>query len=135
LVYLAILLLILASLDIGYAQGASPGDPVNDAAGLLVRILASLGGLFIQVAYALMFLVFAVGFVRSGLGALVAQQLGVTGQLSQELIKIVLGVVIFVVALMSLPLVNFITSRVTEQIMSGGGWNFDIYIPIPFPGE
>jgi hypothetical protein len=135
LLCLAILMLILAPPGTAYAQGTGPDDSVNGAAGKMVSILATLGKLFIQVAYALMFLVFAVGSVKSGLGAQVAQQFGATGRVSLEFMNLATGVVIFVIALMTLPLVNLIASEVSEQFTSGGGWDFDITNPVPLPGE
>lgn len=135
LLVLAVLMLILAPPGTAYAQGTGPDDSVNGAAGKMVSILATLGKLFIQVAYALMFLVFAVGSVKSGLGAQVAQQFGATGRVSLEFMNLATGVVIFVVALMTLPLVNLIASEVSEQFTSGGGWDFKITNPVPLPGE
>jgi hypothetical protein len=135
LLCLAVLMLILAPPGIAYAQGTGPDDSVNGAAGKLVSILATLGKLFIRVAYALMFLVFAVGSVKSGLGAQVAQQFGATGRVSLEFLNLATGVIIFVVALLTLPLVNMIASEVSEQFTSGGGWEFEITNPVPLPGE
>jgi hypothetical protein len=135
LLVIALLITILAPASTAFAQGTNPDDPVNGAAGRMVGILATLGKLFIQVAYALMFLVFAVGSVKSGLGAQVAQQFGATGRVSLEFMNLATGVVIFVVALMTLPLVNLIASQVSEQFTSGGGWDFQITIPVPLPGQ
>lgn len=135
LLCLAIVMLILAPPGVAYAQGTGPDDSVNGAAGKMVSILATLGKLFIQVAYALMFLVFAVGSVKSGLGAQVAQQFGATGRVSLEFMNLATGVVIFVIALMTLPLVNLIASEVSEQFTSGGGWDFEFTNPVPLPGE
>lgn len=135
LLCIAILMLILAPLGPAHAQGTDPDDSVNGAAGKMLSILATLGKLFIQVAYALMFLVFAVGSVKSGLGAQVAQQFGATGRVSLEFMNLATGVVIFVIALMTLPLVNLIASEVSEQFTSGGGWDFQITNPVPLPGE
>lgn len=135
LLCLAVLMAILAPLGPAYAQGTGPDDSVNGAAGKMVSILSTLGKLFIQVAYALMFLVFALGSVKSGLGAQVAQQFGATGRVSLEFMNLATGVAIFVVALMTLPLVNLIASEVSEQFTSGGGWDFEIANPVPLPGE
>lgn len=131
----ALLLAVLIPADPALAQGTDPEDPVSGAAGRMVAILTTLGKLFIQVAYALMFIVFAVGSVKSGLGAQAAQQFGATGRVALELMNLVTGIVIFVVALMTLPLVNLIASRVSEQFIAGGGWNFEITNPVPLPGE
>lgn len=135
LICLAILIAIFAPAAPAYAQGTGPQDPVGGAAGRMVSILATLGTLFIRIAYALMFLVFAVGSVKSGLGAQVAQQFGASGRMSAEFMNLATGVVVFVIALMALPLVNHIASQVAQQFTAGGGWNFDITIPVPLPGQ
>lgn len=135
LICLAILITILAPLGPAYAQGSSPDDPVNGAAHKLVGIFANLGERLIQIAYALMFLIFAVSSVRSGLGAQVAQLLGRSGQVSQEISSLIVGVVIFGIAIMTLPLVNMISTEISEQFTSGGDWNFEINIPVPLQGK
>ncbi len=135
LLVLSLIMMILAPSLPAHAQGSGPDDSVNGAAGKMVSILATLGKLFIQVAYALMFLVFAVGSVKSGLGAQVAQQFGATGRVSLEFMNLATGVVIFVVALMTLPLVNLIADEVSQQFTSGGGWDFEITNPVPLPGQ
>jgi len=131
-----ILVLILSTLSPTYtahAQDGDPGDPANDAAGRMLQIFMTLAKLFINVAYALMFIVFAVGSVKSGLGAQAAQQFGATGRVSMELLNLAGGVVIFVFGLMTLPLVNMIIRAVSEQF-TAGGWDFTIEMPVPFPG-
>ena len=81
----------------------------------------------------LMFIIFAVGSVKSGLGAQAAQQFGATGRVSVELMNLAGGVVIFVFGLMTLPLVNMIIRAVSEQFATGG-WDFTIEMPVPIPG-
>jgi len=117
------------------AQDGGPGDTVTGAANKLVQIFVSLAELFIKIAYALMFLVFAVGSVKSGIGAQAAQQFGATGRVSLEVLNLAGGVVIFVFGLMTLPLVNMIIRAVSEQFTAGGGWDFTIEMPVPMPGE
>ncbi len=101
----------------------------------MLQIFISLGKLFINIAYGFMFLIFAVGSVKSGLGAQAAQQFGATGRVSLELLNLAGGVVIFIFGLMTLPLVNMIIRAVSEQFVAGGGWDFNIEIPVPIPGE
>lgn len=117
-----------------FAQGGGPQDPAVGAAGMMLEIFISLGKLFINIAYGFMFLIFAVGSVKSGLGAQAAQQFGATGRVSLELMNLAGGVVIFIFGLMTLPLVNMIIRAVSAQFIAGGGWDFTIEMPVPIPG-
>ncbi len=131
---LALLTASLTPTEAAFAQGGGPEDPVTGAAGKMLQIFISLGKLFINIAYGFMFLIFAVGSVKSGLGAQAAQQFGATGRVSLELMNLAGGVVIFIFGLMTLPLVNMIIRAVSEQFVAGGGWDFTIEMPVPIPG-
>jgi hypothetical protein len=133
LLALAFLLLAVSPEGPAFADNGGPDDPVNGAAGKMLQIFMTLAKLFINIAYALMFIIFAVGSVKSGLGAQAAQQFGATGRVSIELLNLAGGVVIFVFGLMTLPLVNMIIRAVSEQFASGG-WEFMIEMPVPIPG-
>ena len=135
LLILALLTTFLTPTEAAFAQGGGPEDPVTGAAGKMLQIFISLGKLFINIAYGFMFLIFAVGSVKSGLGAQAAQQFGATGRVSLELMNLAGGVVIFIFGLMTLPLVNMIIRAVSEQFVAGGGWDFTIEMPVPIPGE
>ncbi len=135
LLILALLTAFLTPTEAAFAQGGGPEDPVTGAAGKMLQIFISLGKLFINIAYGFMFLIFAVGSVKSGLGAQAAQQFGATGRVSLELMNLAGGVVIFIFGLMTLPLVNMIIRAVSEQFVAGGGWDFTIEMPVPIPGE
>ncbi len=134
LLILALLTAFLTPTEAAFAQGGGPEDPVTGAAGKMLQIFISLGKLFINIAYGFMFLIFAVGSVKSGLGAQAAQQFGATGRVSLELMNLAGGVVIFIFGLMTLPLVNMIIRAVSEQFVAGGGWDFTIEMPVPIPG-
>lgn len=134
LLILALLTTFLTPTEAAFAQGGGPEDPVTGAAGKMLKIFISLGKLFINIAYGFMFLIFAVGSVKSGLGAQAAQQFGATGRVSLELMNLAGGVVIFIFGLMTLPLVNMIIRAVSEQFVAGGGWDFAIEMPVPIPG-
>ena len=134
LLILALLTAFLTPTEAVFAQGGGPEDPVTGAAGKMLQIFISLGKLFINIAYGFMFLIFAVGSVKSGLGAQAAQQFGATGRVSLELMNLAGGVVIFIFGLMTLPLVNMIIRAVSEQFVAGGGWDFTIEMPVPIPG-
>ena len=84
LMALALLLSILQPGSTASAQSGGPEDPAAGAAGKMLQIFIRLGKLFINIAYGFMFLIFAVGSVKSGLGAQAAQQFGATGRVSLE---------------------------------------------------
>lgn len=115
-----------------YAAGADPVDPSG-----LISVFKVLGEMFINIAYSLMVIVFAVGTVKSGLAAQTAQQFGVAGKASSEVMNLLSGVLVFVLGLMSLPLVRWVLNELgglitpdlslqslpsfTEPIDIGGG--------------
>jgi len=114
---------ILMVLSPGAVAHAVPDDPADEAATKLLDIFGRLAKMFIRVAYSLMFILFAVGSVKSGLGAQAAQQFGATGRVSLELLNLAGGVVIFVFGLMTLPLVNMIIDSVTGALFGDGSLN------------
>ena len=111
------------------AYGDDGGPPTEEAASNLVGIFTDLGKLAIKVIYALVMIVFAVGTVKSGLGAQAAQAFGATGRVSLEMMNLVGGIVIFGIAIMTLPLANMIIDTVTEKLFMGG---FSVDINNPF---
>jgi len=126
LVVVAFVMTALAPTTIVYADDDTPTD---EAASNLVGIFTNLGKLAIKVIYALVLIVFAVGTVKSGLGAQAAQAFGATGRVSLEMMNLVGGIVIFGIALMTLPLANMIIDTVTEKLFVGG---FTVEINNPF---
>lgn len=120
LIVAAMILMVLPPGTVVYAE---PDDPAEEAATKLLDIFVRLAKMFIRVAYSLMFIVFAVGSVKSGLGAQAAQQFGATGRVSLEMLNLAGGVVIFVFGLMTLPLVNMIIDNVTSTLFGGGPLN------------
>ncbi len=106
-------------------------DPPGDAAGELIGVFTDLGKLAIKVLYALMFIVFAVGMVKAGLGAQAAQAFGATGRVSVEMLNLAGGIVIFVIGLMTLPIANMIIDRVSAELFSGG-FQISIHNPLGF---
>ena len=126
LVVVAFVMTALAPTTIVYAEGTPPTD---EAASNLVGIFTTLGKLAIKVIYALVLIVFAVGTVKSGLGAQAAQAFGATSRVSQEMMNLVGGILIFGIAIMTLPLANMIIDTVTEKLFIDG---FSIEINNPF---
>jgi hypothetical protein len=132
---LAQVIAFLTPNETAFAQGGGPEDPTTSAAGKMLHIFISLAKLFINIAYGFMFLIFAVGSVKAGLGAQIPQQSGATERVSLELLNLAGSVVIFIFDLMILPPVNMIILAISEQFVAGGGWDFTIEIPVPIPGE
>jgi hypothetical protein len=127
---LAILALLMVLLSPTFTASGDDGSPPTDeAAKNLVGIFTNLGKLAIKVIYALIAIIFAVSTVKSGLGAQAAQAFGATGKVSVEMMNLVGGIVIFGIAIMTLPLANMIIDTVTEKLFVGG---FSVDISNPF---
>ena len=77
-----------------------------------------------------MVILFAVGTVKSGLAAQAAQQFGATGRVSLEFMNLATGVVIFVVGLISMPLVQWILKEIGTMINPA---DLKIQVPTGFP--
>jgi hypothetical protein len=95
--------------------------------GKILDIFGNLGKTAIKVMYGLMIILFAVGTVKSGLGAQAAQAFGATGRVSFEMLNLFGGAVIFVFGLLTLPLANMIIDKVYDQIVVSD--SFDISQP------
>lgn len=125
LVVISLLALVLAPGAVAHAEGGTPPD---QAAGQLVGIFASLAKLFIKVMYGLIMLAFAVGSVKSGLGAQAATAFGLAGRVSMEMMSLFGGILVFAIAIMTLPLANMVIDTVAESIF-GGGFSAEIHNP------
>lgn len=125
LVIAALLAFLLVPSASVHAQG---GNPPDEAANNLVMIFTDLAKLFINVMYGLIMLAFAVGTVKSGLGAQAAQAFGLAGRVSMEMMSLVGGIVVFAIALMALPLANMIIDTVSANLF-GSGFTVDIHNP------
>ena len=84
----------------------------------VLDIFGNLGKSAIKVMYGLMIILFAVGTVKSGLGAQAAQAFGATGRVSLEMLNLFGGAVIFVFGLLTLPLANMIIDNVYAKIVT-----------------
>jgi len=125
-----------------YAKGGDPGpvggaptpggtDPVGEGGvSTILSMFRKIGDLFISIAYSLMVILFAVGTVKSGLAAQAAQQFGATGRVSLEFMNLATGVVIFVVGLISMPLVQWILKEIGTMINPA---DLKIQVPTGFP--
>jgi hypothetical protein len=115
IVWIALASMVLTPGITAYADGSIGGN-TDDAALTFIDIFNDLGQLAIKVCYALMFIVFAVGSVKAGLGAQAAQAFGATGRVSMEMLNLVGGIIIFVIGLMTLPIVNTIIDSVSTKL-------------------
>ncbi len=104
-------------------QAAPPGQTPAPGIDQITTMFKQLGGLFVQIAFSLMFIVFAVGSVKNGLGAQVAHQFGNSHRLSDELLNLAGGVAIFALGLLTLTLVNLVIGKVQ------GNFSTDFSIP------
>lgn len=121
----ALPLVLLVLLTLCLATPVSAQDPGGRGVTQIVAMFTRLAGLFIQAAYSLMFIVFAVGSVKRGLAAQIALQFGMAGRVSNELLNLLGGVVIFALGLLTLPLVNWIIGEVS------GLYETSIQITVP----
>lgn len=114
---LAAIMTLLVPGDNVFAQEETPSD------GFATNILGIFGDLSktaIKIMYGLMIILFAVGTVKSGLGAQAAQAFGATGRASIEMLNLFGGAVIFIFGLLTLPLANLIIDNVYAEIFTGG---------------
>ncbi len=124
---LQIVLILLMLLTLASPVSAQ-SDPGGDAASGLktaIDMFKKLAEIFVQIAFTLMFIVFAVGSVKNGLGANIAHQFGMAHRLSQDMLNLVGGVVIFALGLLTLTFVNYIMAQVSSLYQT------NIVIPIP----
>lgn len=95
------------------AEAPGQGTP-TDGIGKLNEMFKKLAGLFIQAAFSLMFILFAVGSVKNGLGAQWAHQFGIAHRLSDELLNLAGGVIIFALGLLTLSLANMVMNNISD---------------------
>lgn len=82
----------------------------------MMGMFTSLAEMFISLAYGLMVILFAVGTVKSGLSAQMAQQFGAANRVGNEFLNLAGGAAIFVFGLMSLPIVRWVIKELASQI-------------------
>ena len=84
--------------------------------GSFFEIMKDMTNIYIRIAYGAMILIFAVGAVKSGLGAQAAQTFGLPNKLSSEAANFVLGIAVFVFGILSYP----ITEKIVNSIITSG---------------
>jgi len=107
------------------AQDHTDGDDPGEALSVLESTFKNLGVLAIKFMYTLSFIVVLVGGVKNGFAINVAQQIGVAGMASRHTWNFIMGIVMFVLFLATLPILNLVIDNVTHLVPS----NIDIYTP------
>ncbi|HDN04998.1 MAG TPA: hypothetical protein ENF27_03580 [Chloroflexi bacterium] len=126
LISIALVLVVsLAAPSTSLAQGNGDGDTPGEALGVLENTFKNLGVLAIKFMYTLSFIVVLVGGVKNGFAINVAQQIGVAGMASRHTWNFIMGIVVFVLFLATLPILNLVIDNVTHLVPS----NIDIYTP------
>ncbi len=114
---LAVVMTVLVPSDKVFADEGTPGEGFETN---IVGLFADLAKTAINIMYGLMIILFAVGTVKSGLGAQAAQAFGATGRASIEVLNLFGGVVIFIFGLLTLPLANMIIDNVYQELFTSG---------------
>jgi len=125
LLILGVLFSVAGDASIAFAQEDSPDGGAGQAVDMMITTFKRLGGLFIKGAYSVAFIVFAVGMVKNGVAAHAAQQFGVAGQVPRHILDIIMGIVMFIVFLITLPLVDLIIDNVSDIIPT----DYEINVP------
>ena len=103
---------------------AQDGD-TGEALRVLEETFKNLGVLAIKFMYTLSFIIVLVGGVKNGFAINVAQQLGVAGMASRHTWNFIMGIVVFVLFLATLPILNLVINNVTHLVPE----QIDIYTP------
>jgi len=105
---------------------AQDGDgETGEALRVLENTFKNLGVLAIKFMYTLSFIVLVVGGVKNGFAINVAQQIGVANMASRHTWNFIMGIVVFVLFLATLPVLNLVINNVTHLVPD----NIDIYTP------
>lgn len=126
LIVLTVVLLATFSLPtLAFAQGNGDGGDTGEALSVLENTFKSLGVLAIKFMYTLSFIVVVVGGVKNGFAINLAQQIGVAGMASRHTWNFVMGIVMFVLFLATLPILNLVIDNVTHLVPK----NITIFTP------
>lgn len=110
----------------GDSRGSSLDDPdPGEALAVLENTFKNLGVLAIKFMYTLSFIIALVGGVKNGFAINLAQQIGVSGMASRHTWNFIMGIVMFVLFLATLPILNLVINNVTHLVPT----NIDIYTP------
>ena len=123
-----VFVVLLATLSLpatALAQGNIDGGDTGEALGVLENTFKSLGILAIKFMYTLSFIIVLVGGVKNGFAINVAQQIGVAGMASRHTWNFIMGIVMFVLFLATLPILNLVINNVTHLVPT----NIEIFTP------
>jgi len=125
---ITVFVVLLATLSLpatAFAQGLGDGGDTGEALGVLEDTFKSLGILAIKFMYTLSFIIVLVGGVKNGFAINVAQQIGVAGMASRHTWNFIMGIVMFVLFLATLPILNLVINNVTHLVPT----NIEIFTP------
>lgn len=124
LILLSVTLVLVVALLLPSPALAQDGGP-GEALSVLEDTFKNLGVLAIKFMYTLSFIVVLVGGVKNGFAINVAQQVGVAGMASRHTWNFIMGIVMFVLFLATLPILNLVIDNVSHLVPT----NIDIYTP------
>ncbi len=125
---IALTIVMLATLSLPtltFAQGNGDGGETGEALKVLENTFKDLGVLAIKFMYTLSFIVVVVGGVKNGFAINLAQQIGVAGMASRHTWNFVMGILMFVLFLATLPILNLVIDNVTHLVPK----NIEIFTP------
>lgn len=126
LISFTVVLLVTFSLPtLAFAQGGGDDGTTGEALAVLENTFKNLGVLAIKFMYTLSFIVVLVGGVKNGFAINLAQQIGVAGMASRHTWNFIMGIVMFVLFLATLPILNLVINNVTHLVPN----NIEIYTP------
>ena len=123
--FFVVLLATLSFPATAFAGGNGDGGTTDEALSVLENTFKDLGVLAIKFMYTLSFIVVLVGGVKNGFAINLAQQIGVAGMASRHTWNFVMGIVMFVLFLATLPILNLVINNVTHLVPN----NIEIYTP------
>ena len=125
IILLIILTVSLVFPSTAFASGNGDGGDTGEALTALEDTFKDLGVLAIKFMYTLSFIVVLVGGVKNGFAINLAQQMGVAGMASRQTWNLVMGILMFVLFLATLPLLNMVIDNVSHLVPQ----NIDIRTP------
>jgi len=125
IVLTVVLLATLSLPTLAFAQGNGDGGDTGEALAVLENTFKDLGVLAIKFMYTLSFIVVVVGGVKNGFAINLAQQIGVAGMASRHTWNFIMGIVMFVLFLATLPILNLVIDNVTHLVPK----NITIFTP------
>lgn len=127
-ILLAVVLVLAVSLAApspALARDNRDGDSPGEALNVLEGTFKNLGVLAIKFMYTLSFIVVLVGGVKNGFAINVAQQIGVAGMASRHTWNFIMGILVFVLFLATLPILNLVINNVSHLVPT----TIEIYTP------